>query len=175
MNATRKRDSVAAGKPAPATTTGGQRGLVIDVCGTVPRVPRSEIRRWSRTILRRLNRPRAELSLAFVTDPAIRELNRRYRNRDTPTDVLSFPLADEVCPDLLGDVVISVDTLRRQARQRKRSVADELLRLLIHGILHLLGYDHEVSPAEARRMRRMERETKAAVRGVDAAGSRRSA
>ena len=110
-----------------------------------------------------------------MTDPAIRELNRRYRNRDTPTDVLSFPLADEVCPDLLGDVVISVDTLRRQARQRKRSVADELLRLLIHGILHLLGYDHEVSPAEARRMRRMERETKAAVRGVDAAGSRRSA
>lgn len=176
MNATRKRDSDADGKPAPAvTTTAGRRSLVIDVHGTVPRVPRSEIRRWSRTILRRLNRPRAELSLAFVTDPTIRELNRRYRNRDAPTDVLSFPLADEVCPDLLGDVVISVDTLRRQARQRKRSVADELLRLLIHGILHLLGYDHEVSPAEAQRMRRMEREMKAAVRGVDAAGSRRSA
>ena len=110
-----------------------------------------------------------------MTDPAIRELNRRYRNRDTPTDVLSFPLADEVCPDLLGDVVISVDTLRRQARQRKRSVADELLHLLIHGILHLLGYDHEVAPAEAQRMRKAEREMKAAVRGVDAAGSRRSA
>lgn len=110
-----------------------------------------------------------------MTDPAIRELNRRYRNRDTPTDVLSFPLADDVCPDLLGDVVISVDTLRRQARQRKRSMADELLRLLIHGILHLLGYDHEVSPAEARRMRKAEREMKTAVRGVNAAASRRSA
>ena len=110
-----------------------------------------------------------------MTDPAIRELNRRYRNRDTPTDVLSFPLADEVCPDLLGDVVISVDTLRRQARRRKRSVADELLRLLIHGILHLLGYDHEVSPAEAQRMRKAEREMKAAVCGVNAVVSRRSA
>ena len=110
-----------------------------------------------------------------MTDPAIRELNRRYRNRDTPTDVLSFPLADEVCPDLLGDVVISVDTLRRQARQCKRSVADELLRLLIHGILHLLGYDHEVSPAEAKRMRKAEREMKAVVRDVKAAASRRSA
>ena len=115
------------------------------------------------------------MSLSFVTDPTIRELNRRYRNRDTPADVLSFPLADEVCPELLGDVVISVDTLRRQARQRKRSVADELQRLLIHGILHLLGYDHEVSPAEARRMRKAEREMKAAVRSVNAAVSRRSA
>ena len=110
-----------------------------------------------------------------MTDPAIRELNRRYRSRDTPTDVLSFPLADEVCPDLLGDVVISVETLRRQARQRKRSMADELLRLLIHGILHLLGYDHEVSPAEAKRMHRMEREMKAAVRDVNVAASRRAA
>ena len=175
MSATRKRGSATVGKPAAAATPGGRRGLVIDVYGSVPRVPRNEIRRWSRTILRRLHRPRAELSLSFVTDPAIRELNRRYRNRDTPTDVLSFPLADEVCPDLLGDVVISVDMLRRQARQRKRSVADELLRLLIHGILHLLGYDHEVSPAEARRMRKAEREMKAAVRCVNAAVSRRSA
>ena len=175
MNATRKRGNAAAGKPAPAATTAGGRGLVIDVRGSVPRVPRSEIRRWSRTILRRLDRPRAELSLAFVSDPTIRELNRCYRNRDTPTDVLSFPLADEVCPELLGDVVISVDTLRRQARQRKRSVTDELQRLLIHGILHLLGYDHEGSPAEARRMRKAEREMKAAVRRVNAAVSRRSA
>ena len=102
-------------------------------------------------------------------------MNRHYRNRDTPTDVLSFPLADEVCPDLLGDVVISVDTLHRQARQRKRSVADELQRLLIHGVLHLLGYDHEVSPIEARRMRKAEREMKAAVRGVNTVVSRRSA
>ncbi len=102
----------------------------------------------------------AELSLAFVTDQTIHELNRQYRRKDRPTDVLSFPLADERCPTLLGDVVISVDTARRQARQRKRAFADELRALLIHGILHLLGYDHEVSDSEAVRMRRKERELK---------------
>ena len=96
-----------------------------------------------------------------MTDQTIRELNRQYRNKDKPTDVLSFPLADEVCPTLLGDVVISIDTARRQARQRKRAFADELRALLIHGILHLLGYDHEVSDSEAVRMRRKERELKA--------------
>ncbi len=96
-----------------------------------------------------------------MTDQTIHELNRQYRNKDKPTDVLSFPLADEVCPTLLGDVVISIDTARRQARQRKRAFADELRALLIHGILHLLGYDHEVLDSEAVRMRRKERELKA--------------
>ena len=96
-----------------------------------------------------------------MTDQTIHELNRQYRNKDKPTDVLSFPLADEVCPTLLGDVVISIDTARRQARQRKRAFADELRALLVHGILHLLGYDHEVSDSEAVRMRRKERELKA--------------
>ena len=96
-----------------------------------------------------------------MTDQTIHELNRQYRNKDKPTDVLSFPLADEVCPTLLGDVVISIATARRQARQRKRAFADELRALLIHGILHLLGYDHEVSDSEAVRMRRKERELKA--------------
>ena len=106
----------------------------------------------------------AELSLAFVTDQTIHELNHQYRHKDRPTDVLSFPLADEHCPTLLGDVVISIDTARRQARQRKRAFADELRALLIHGILHLLGYDHEVSDSEAVRMRRKERELKALLR-----------
>jgi len=106
----------------------------------------------------------AELSLAFVTDQTSHELNRQYRHEDRPTDVLSFPLADERCPALLGDVVISVDTARRQARQRKRAFVDELRALLIHGILHLLGYDHEVSDNEAVRMRRKERELKALLR-----------
>lgn len=98
-----------------------------------------------------------------MTDQTIHELNRRYRHKDRPTDVLSFPLADECCPTLLGDVVISVDTARRQARQRKRAFAAELRALLIHGILHLLGYDHEVSDSEAVRMRRKERELKAVL------------
>ncbi|NOT56558.1 MAG: rRNA maturation RNase YbeY [Deltaproteobacteria bacterium] len=71
---------------------------------------------------------------------------------------MSFPLADEVQPTLLGDVVISVDTAARQAQRRHHSLAEELRILLIHGILHVLGYDHEVSRSEAIRMHRKERE-----------------
>lgn len=72
--------------------------------------------------------------------------------------MLSFPLADDVQPFLLGDVVISLDTAARQAQRRRHSLREELQILLIHGILHLLGYDHEVSRSEAIRMHRKERE-----------------
>ena len=91
----------------------------------------------------------------------MRALNRQYRNKDKPTDVLSFPLADELCPNLLGDVVISIDTAQRQAQRRKHALQEEILTLLIHGILHLVGYDHEVSRSEAIRMHKKEREVKA--------------
>lgn len=93
-----------------------------------------------------------------MTDHEIRSLNRQYRGKDKPTDVLSFPLADELHPFLLGDVVISVETAARQAQRRGHSLREELQILLIHGILHLLGYDHEVSRSEAIRMHRKERE-----------------
>ena len=72
--------------------------------------------------------------------------------------MLSFPLADDLHPELLGDVIISVDTAARQAQRRGHFLQEELQILLIHGILHLLGYDHEVSRSEATRMHRKERE-----------------
>jgi probable rRNA maturation factor len=100
-----------------------------------------------------------------VTDPEIHILNRQYRQKDKPTDVLSFPLADELQPSLLGDVVISVETATRQARRRHHLLREELQVLLIHGILHLLGYDHEVSRGEAIRMHRKEREVRAMLEG----------
>ena len=107
-----------------------------------------------------------------MTDPEIHDLNRQYRKKDKPTDVLSFPLADKLYPTLLGDVVISLDTATRQAQRRGHSLREELQTLLIHGILHLLGYDHEVSRSEAARMRHKEREVKAelarATAGEDA-------
>ena len=164
MNAPKKPKSAAPRKAGHAVAVVSRPGLSVDISGTVPGLSRPQIRRWSRTILRHLELKQAELSLAFVTDQTIHELNRQYRHKDRPTDVLSFPLADEYCPSLLGDVVISIDTARRQARQRKRAFADELRALLIHGILHLLGYDHEVSDSEAVRMRRKERELKARLR-----------
>jgi rRNA maturation RNase YbeY len=86
--------------------------------------------------------------------------------------VLSFPLADDLCPALLGDVVISVDTATRQAHRRKHSLREEIQILLIHGVLHLLGYDHEVSRREAIRMRKKEREIKTILNPIPSPSER---
>ena len=122
------------------------------------RAPALEARlgRHARRLLRELRLSRAELSILLVSDREMRRLNRRWRGKDRPTDVLSFP-QDEGRSALLGDVVISVDTARRQAAEGATTLGREADRLLIHGLLHLLGYDHERSPAEARRMQRRER------------------
>jgi len=86
-----------------------------------------------------------EISIALVDDAAIHALNMEYRGKDAPTDVLSFPMEQDIAvpdvPRLLGDVVISVDTALRQAKAGGRSLDDELCHLVIHGVLHLLGYD----------------------------------
>jgi probable rRNA maturation factor len=108
----------------------------------------------------------AELSVALVSDAVIHELNRTWRGKDRPTDVLAFAQREGPGPapdGLLGDVVISVDTARRQAAAFGHPVAVEADRLLVHGLLHLLGYDHERSPAEARRMQRKERALRRAL------------
>ncbi|HEX9052383.1 MAG TPA: rRNA maturation RNase YbeY [Anaeromyxobacter sp.] len=105
-----------------------------------------------------LGRSDAELSILLVTDRRIRALNRAWRARDTATDVLSFPLGEPAgAGELLGDVVISLDTAARRARADGRPVGAELDRYLAHGLLHLLGYDHE-RPAEAREMAAKEAE-----------------
>jgi rRNA maturation RNase YbeY len=116
-------------------------------------------------VLRRLERPDAEIGLSFFGDRRIQSLNRIYRGKDQPTDVLAFPLAHSKQvkpkrdrnppPQFLGDVVISAPTARRQARERGHSLHREIAWLIVHGILHLLGYDHEKAD-EARRMRRKE-------------------
>jgi probable rRNA maturation factor len=118
------------------------------------------VARAGRRLLAALRLPDAELSVLLVSDREIHRLNRDWRGKDRPTDVLSFSQQEGDGPapvGLLGDVVISVDTARRQAGERGVSLADESERLLIHGVLHLLGYDHERSSAEARRMQRRER------------------
>jgi len=101
----------------------------------------------------------SELSVELVGDRRMRRLNRVYRGNDRTTDVLAFPMreSDNPWPALLGDVVIAVPTARRQAREAGRSLEEELAALLVHGVLHLCGYDHERSQNEAMRMRRRER------------------
>ena len=104
-----------------------------------------------------------EISILFIGDQRIRELNHQFRDIDLPTDVLSFPqiLAGELEVSgalVLGDVAISLETARRQSEEHGLSFEEELTLLLIHGILHLLGYDHEVSDQEEERMRSKTRE-----------------
>jgi probable rRNA maturation factor len=122
-------------------------------------------RRVARRALEMLDAAGDELSIALIDDDAMRALNRDYRGKDRPTDVLAFaqlegePAAPSpAAPRLLGDVVISVPTAARQALGRHRTLDRELTTLAIHGILHLLGYDHERSPTEARRMFKKARE-----------------
>jgi len=100
---------------------------------------------------------RGEVGLAFLDDAAIQRLNRRYRRHDRPTDVLSFPSNADGC---LGDLAISLDAARRQARRRRHSLEAEVKILLLHGLLHLCGWDHE---ADAGDMRRLERRLRLAL------------
>ncbi len=90
----------------------------------------------------------------------MRTLNRRYRRKDSTTDVLSFSFREgsfsHIQPDFLGDIVISVPVATRQAAAAGHSVSREIDILLVHGLVHLLGYDHEINDREARRMRRRE-------------------
>jgi len=112
----------------------------------------------AQTILDALGESQAELSLEIVGNHRIQRLNRTYRHHDHPTDVLSFPIREVPGPHtmLLGDVVISLPMALKQAKHADHSPDEELVTLLIHGILHLLGYDHEHNERDARRMRRKE-------------------
>ena len=86
---------------------------------------------------------RSELCVSLVSDGDMRELNRQYRQIDTTTDVLCFPQKSEVNPDLLGDIVISYQTAVRHSRRLEITVEEELRLLLVHAVLHLLGFDHK--------------------------------
>ena len=115
----------------------------------------SRLRQFVNLLSRRLHVDSHSFAIVLVSDQAIRRLNRDFRNQDKPTDVLSFPTGPEDPPHLdnpvLGDMIISVETARRQAFSRHHSLQRELCVLVIHGLLHLLGYDHEVDRGEMHR------------------------
>lgn len=123
----------------------------VEVTGSaVPRLTRREIAEFARKVLLtiekmdRLDRTVDEVSIAFVDDEAMTSLNRKFRKKNRTTDVLTFPGDDR----FLGDIVISLDQARRQAADEKHSVATEVRYLILHGILHALGYDHETDKGE---------------------------
>ena len=100
---------------------------------------------------------RSELCLSLVSDVDMRELNRRYRQIDATTDVLCFPQKTDVNPDLLGDIVISYQTAVRHSRRLEITVKEELRLLIVHAVLHLLGFDHK-KEKEREVMREKEKE-----------------
>jgi probable rRNA maturation factor len=126
--------------------------------GAGTRYPTGELRRIAEELLALLHQSRAELSIALVGDKEMRPLNAQYRRQNKTTDVLSFLVTDQpqTAPVLLGDVVLSVEQARRQAKARKHSLKREMATLLVHGVLHLLGHDHERSVREAKEMSALE-------------------
>ena len=139
-----------------------------------PKVGTARLRKIARTICDGLGYRDAELSIVLTDDASIREINRTWRQKDKATDVLSFSQleGEPVGPGdaeaaVLGDVIISTDTALRQAEHAGHSLDAELQRLLVHGVLHLLGHDHVHGGAQARRMKAEERRLLALL---DAAG-----
>lgn len=128
-----------------------------------PIVRQSSVMLLAQRILVAVGEAKSELSVALIGDALIRRLNREYRKLDRATDVLAFSMREAPTPSgcpattMLGDVVISMPTAIRQAREAGRSIDAELAMLLIHGVLHLCGYDHERSAREAVKMLRRER------------------
>ena len=132
------------------------------------RIDRGRIASLANQALEAVGRPDAAITVAFVRDAAIRRLNRDYRGKDIPTDVLSFPAHEDLPPSAgpghagqaealergayLGDVVISADTAISQAQESCYSFEREVSELVIHGILHLCGYDHETDRGEMNRL-----------------------
>jgi rRNA maturation RNase YbeY len=127
--------------------------------GAGTQYPTAALRKIAETLLLALKQGRAELSVALVGDREMRPLNAKYRKKRKTTDVLSFFVEEQPLSGakILGDVVISVEQARRQARERGKTLKSEMVTLLIHGILHLLGYDHEKSPRQAKIMFACER------------------
>ena len=126
-------------------------------------VPRLEpqVRKAARAALKQMKpaRGRSQLTVRLSGDRDVRRLNHDFRGKDKPTNVLSFPSGDDIrprgAPLLLGDIVIAYGTVAREAAAQAKPIRDHLLHLVVHGVLHLLGHDHQ-HPAEAARMEKME-------------------
>ena len=145
----------------------------VEVTGeAVPRFSRREIAAYTRRVLLalekldRLPEEISEISIALVDDETMTGLNRKFRKKGKTTDVLTFPADDsynvtsEKGSRPIGDIVISVDQAKRQAAEEKHSLATEVRYLILHGVLHALGYDHETDKGE---MNALEVEVRALV------------
>jgi pyridoxine 5-phosphate synthase len=132
-----------------------------DLAANSPRLSKDVVRRVAESLLRLTNTAHRELSLLLISDGRMAELNQTWRHRPGPTNVLAFPMddgADSPGANLLGDIIISLDTAAREATVQGITLQERVTVLLIHGLLHLLGHDHEQSDQEADRMENEERQ-----------------
>lgn len=126
------------------------------------KIDRRKIRSTTIKLLKYLDCADKEISLSFVNDETIQQLNNQYLKKDKPTNVLSFSLQEgefnNINPQVLGDIVISIDTVKRDAAKSGISFEQEIYFLIIHGLLHLLGYNHEnTTKEETKKMQRKEK------------------
>jgi probable rRNA maturation factor len=126
------------------------------------KISRTTVQQKTTDILNALDYHDAELSILIVDDPQIAILNKKYLRRNGPTNVIAFPMRTEqfsnINPELLGDVVISIETAEKEGKSIGISMEERFTQLLVHGILHLLGYDHEKSEQEADKMEKKSEE-----------------
>ena len=141
--------------------------ILIENCQHRFRWPSKRIRVAAETALRALGYPDAQLSILIVDDDRMAELNQTYLNHSGPTNVIAFPMQQGefagLTPDLLGDVVISADTACREADRAGMDATERFDQLLVHGILHLVGYDHVHSESAAAAMERKSAELMALI------------
>jgi probable rRNA maturation factor len=133
----------------------------------------ANLEKTAQLILNASDCPEAEISIVIVDDGQMAELNQTYRDRSGPTNVLAFAMRDgefpEISPELLGDVIISADTAKREAARDRIPLSRRMTQLLVHGMLHLLGYDHERSEDEAGQMAARSGTLLAAIEAADPA------
>ncbi|HEX6732404.1 MAG TPA: rRNA maturation RNase YbeY [Pyrinomonadaceae bacterium] len=110
------------------------------------KIPKRDWSVLANRILERIGKKDSTATIAFVSDDRIRQLNRRYRALDSATDVLSFPAGQDDVE--LGDIAISVERAKVQGRQNGLTLEQEIAQLILHGLLHLCGYDHETDNGE---------------------------
>ena len=136
--------------------------VLIDDRQSRQKISLKKIKQTVQVILDALDCPNGEISILIVDDPQIEELDQQYLNRQGPTNVIAFAMREgefsDLSPHLLGDVVISTDTAAREAQLAATGTEQRFNELLVHGILHLLGYDHETSEEDARVMEDKSRE-----------------
>ena len=131
---------------------------ILDETGELDTRHKSNLKKIARLVLKELGVPKdSELSISFIDDARMRELNRTYRQLDRTTDVLSFPQNEGPDFTLLGDITISLDTAKRHSKSYGVTLHEELKKLIIHGSLHLLGHDH-MKKKETQIMREKEKE-----------------